>query len=173
MGLSGLAPGDYTIENSGGAFTVEPLIPAQLSLDIQQLAESGEVTTVQVSIHNAGTADAPDLTLVAETVDKDGTVTELTRELVEALAGETEQLLVDIPSPAAGTATLRVRLEDADGQIVAEADPTGLTAPPLNRNVVFSIWQVPVLVPVLALFGAFAAGAAVLAVARRRGQTTV
>lgn len=170
LGVMDLSPGNYVVENSGGTFTVAPLVPAELHLDVRQLVKRGGTAAVQIAVHNAGTADASDLTLVVEAVAKDGTVVDLTRERVEAHAGETSRLFVDIPSSLAGTAILRTRLAGANGQIVAVADPIVLAKPHLNRGTILSIWQTLVLMAVLGLFGAFVAGAAMLAIARRWGQ---
>jgi hypothetical protein len=169
--LAGLVPGKYLVENHDGAFTVTLLRPPQLALEVRQAAGDEGMARAQVSVRNLGTADAPDLTLVAEAVNSSGAIVELAREPVDALAGETVQVLIDSPTTAATGSVLNARLEDATGLIVAISGPTPLVAADIaNNETVFSIAQAPVLLPVIGLFSAFVALAAVLAASRLREQ---
>ena len=170
LGLANLVPGAYAVEKSGGTLTVAPLVPAELNLDVRQFAMSGGTTATQVTVHNAGTADAPGLMLVADTVDEGGTVLELTHKPVDALAEETKEVLLDIPAFATGAAMLRVRLVDAEGRVVAATELTGTANPSGNPDAILSIGRVPALIPVVALFATLLAAAAVLAIARHREQ---
>lgn len=171
LGLTNLAPGAYSVENNADTFAVAALVPPELNLDIRQFAVSGGPAANQVTVSNASLADASGLMLVVDTVDENGTAFELTRKSVDALAKETEEVLLDIPASAAGTATMRVRLEDAKGQVVAATDLTDTANPSGNPDGILSIGQVPVLIPVAALFAIVLAGTAVMAIARRREQS--
>lgn len=173
LGIAGLAAGDYLVVHRQGEFAISPLVSAILSLDMQPLEESETTTTIQIKVQNRSTADAPALMLVAETVAEGETMVELSRVPVDALAGESVQLLLNIPPEASGAVTLRLRLEDTAGQTVATAEQTRLVDSARDHDAIFSIWQVPILLLVLSLFGAFMTGVAVLAITRRREQSTL
>lgn len=173
LALRGLEPGEYAVENHDGTFAVSPLTPAQLSLALQQPAATGDPAPAQFIVQNKGMADASGLTLVAEIVGNDGKAVELALKPVDALAGRTAQVSIDVPFTAGTDAFLRARLEDGAGQVVAELEPTPLLgAPAVSRDAIFSIWQAPIVAPVVGVFAALLALAAVLAVNRRREQAT-
>lgn len=172
LGLNGVAPGRYVVENHDGAFTVAPLSPAQLNLDLRQPA-SNTIPQVQVAVGNTGLDDAPNLTLVVEAQSDDGSIVELSRTPVQALAGETAQVRVDVPSSLAAGSALRGRLEDDQGSVMATGAWTSLSKPePLYRAAIFGLDKAPLLLPVIGLFAAFVATAGLLALAQRRGHTT-
>jgi hypothetical protein len=171
LGLTGLAPGEDLIENHGGVFTVTPLVPPQLSLDVRYFAEGGAAGAAQVTIQNTGSADASGLMLVAESVAGDGAVIELTRQPVDALAGQAARVRVDIPSALAAGAALRAQLEDSEGQLLA-AGELALPAGPATQRApaIFGLLQAPILASVLGLFAGLIALAALLAAIRRGEQ---
>jgi hypothetical protein len=163
-GLAGLEPGEYLVENRGGAFTVVPLLPAELSLDLRQLAGDGVTAPISVTIRNTGLADAPGLVLVAETTGREGDVIELTRREVDALAAQPVQVLVDVPSTVASGTAVRTRLEDGDGRALAAAEPLVLARPDVDPGTaVFGVLQAPFLLPLVGLFALFLSAATLLA----------
>ena len=169
--LDSLSSGEYLVENHAGVFSVSPLVPAQLSLTLRHSAEGGAAAPAQVTIQNTGAADAPGLTLVIEIVDSDGAAIELARKPVDVLAGEAAQVPVDVPSTLAAGGSLRARLEDGSGQVLAELEAASLAgAPNASRDAIFGIGQAPILLLVVGLFAALVALAALLAITRKRGQ---
>lgn len=168
--LSGLAPGEYVVEHRNGMFSVIPLTPPQLALAARQPDLS---KPVQLTIGNTGTADSPGLTLVAEVLLPDGAIVELARKPVDVLAGEDALELVNIPTTIAGQGDLRARLEDGEGEIVAELVPMPLAgAPPADSAAIARLGNEPVLIPVILLF-AFALGfAAYMATGRYRNPAS-
>jgi len=171
LDISGLDPGDYLVTSSDDTFAFTPLIPAQLELLARQFDGTSLATSVQVSTSNNGAADALNMTLVVEIVSTDDHITEVVREPIDALAGETMAALVTIPSNTPAGSALTARLEDATGTVVAEAAPLSLTgAPPAGRVGVFDIGRAPVLWPVVGAFAALLAAAGLMAV-RRREET--
>ncbi len=173
LGLAGLAPGEYLVEYRGDAFSVTPLLPAQLSLEARQLAGDDVTAPFQITIRNTGLADAPRLMLVAEATTSDGELVELTRTPVDALAGEAAQVLIGIPSTVAAGTAIRTRLESGDGQVRVVGAPTALARRHTDPgNAVFSIVQTPLLLPVVGLFAALLVGATLLAIGRGRGRLT-
>lgn len=172
LGLDGIAPGRYVVENHSGAFTVAPLSPAQLNLDLRQPG-GNTIPQVQVIVGNTGLADASNLTLVVEAQDDDGSSVELTRTPVQALAGETVQVKVDIPSFLAAGRALYGRLEDDQGSVVATGEWIALASlEPSYRTAIFGLDQTPLLLPVIGLFAAFVATAGLLALSRWRGHSS-
>lgn len=168
IGLAAAEPGDYLVENRGGVFSLKPLAPAQLTIDLRQLAAGAPV---QVTVGNSGMADVNGLFLVVETPGSDDTPNELLNQPIDALAGETTEALVTIPSNTPAGSTLAVRLEDATGMVVAEAAPLPLPgAPSAGRVGVFDIGRAPVLWPVVGAFATLLAAAGLMAV-RRREET--
>lgn len=171
LGLDGLAPGKYVVENHDGAFTITPLGPSQLSLGIDQSIVESTASPAKIIIDNTGSADASDLILVLEGKNNDGTTIEVARQPVQALAGQTTQAPVDIPSTLAAGGALRARLEDGQGQVVAAGEWTPLSGPDRSyRSAILGINKVPVLLPVACLFAAFVGLGAVLAFRQKQGQ---
>lgn len=171
LGLEGLAPGKYLIETQDGAFLVAPLSPAQLSLTMRQTAQDSTVASAQVTVDNMGSADASDLSLVVQAEIDSGRIVELTRQPLKALAGETTQALVDVPSTLATGGALRAWLEDGQGQVVAAGESTPLSGPDRSyRSAILGINKVPVFLPIAVLFAAFLGLGAVLAFRQQRGQ---
>lgn len=168
IGLAAAESGDYLVENRGGVFSLNPLAPAQLTIDLRQPAAGAPV---QVTVGNSGMADVNGLFLVVETPGSDDTPNELLNQPVDALAGETTEALVTITSNTPAGSALTARLEDATGTVVAEAAPLPLTgAPPAGRVGVFDIGRAPVLWPVVGAFAVLLAAAGLMAV-RRREET--
>lgn len=173
LGVAGLTPGKYVVESRDGAFMVTPQTPAQLSLAVRQATVGGAPSPLQITVANSGGADMRDLTLVVETQDASGKPVELARTTVQALAGQSTQVRVDLPSTLATGATLRVRQEDSQGQVVARgewAPLVGSSTPP--RAAITSPNQVPILAPVAVLFAVFVGMGAALALRRRPGEST-
>jgi hypothetical protein len=165
LGLAGLAPGEYLVENRRGAFSVAPLASAQPALEVRQPDPNAPA---RVAIANSGGTDLLDLELVVEATTADGTVVELLRQPAEALAGETAGALVDIPTALAAGSPIVARLEDAGGRtVVQSASMPAPGAPPADRAAVFTLERAPVLVPVVSLFGIILVLAALLAATRR------
>lgn len=173
MGIRGLGPGKYVVEKLDDALMISPLVPPQLRVDIGQEGRISAATPAQITIGNTGTADASGLTLVVESMNNNGTTIELTRQPVEALAGQTTQVLVDVPSTLASGGALRARLEDSQAQIIAADEWTPLSGSARSyRAAIFGINKAPALWPVAGLFAALIAVAALSAVNRRKGQPT-
>lgn len=171
--LDGLTPGDYLVEHQNAAFTVTPLGSTHVSLNIDQSAGESTASPVRIIINNTGSADSSDLTLVVEAESSEAAAIELTRTSVQALAGETTQVRVDIPSTLAAGGALRVRLEDGQGQVVATGEWKPLSGPDRSyRSAIYSIGKAPVLLPVAGLFAVLITLAALSAVLRRGGQPT-
>lgn len=173
LGVAGLTPGKYVVESRDGAFMVTPQTPAQLSLAVRQATVGGAPPPLQITVANSGGADMRDLTLVVETQDASGKPVELARTTVQALAGQSTQVRVDLPSTLATGATLRVRQEDSQGQVVARgewAPLAGSSTPP--RAAIASLNQVPILAPVAVLFAVFVGMGAALALRRLPGEST-
>lgn len=169
--LTGLSAGEYLVENRDEVFLVSQLEPPRLSLALSPPQIADAVSPVLIAVQNTGLADALDLTLVAEAEVSDGSIVELAHDSVNALAGESEQFPIDIPSKVGTDVNLRVRLEDGQGQVLAELAPTPLTGTPLvSRDAIFSIWQVPIVAPIVGVFAALLALAAWLGASRRREQ---
>lgn len=171
LGLDGLPAGEYVVENHAGAFTVAPLLPAKVSLSVARPAELGAAAPARIVVENTGSADAPGLTLIVEVVLSDGSVMELVRDPVDALAGQATPVLIRIPYSVGHNAGLHTRLEDAEGQVVTVLDPLPLAVPPpANPEGVFGIGRTPTLIPVVGLFAAAIALAAWMAATRRREE---
>jgi hypothetical protein len=165
LGVGGLAPGDYLVERRGGAFFVSPLAPAALAVDVRQSDPAGPVW---IAVGNDGATDVLGLSLIVETELEDGSRFELAAEPVDALADETATTLFTIPSDLPAGQPILVRLESADGQTVAASAPlTVAPRPAAGRQAVFTLERVPVLAPVVALFGIALVLAAILALTRR------
>ena len=171
IGVAELAPGEYVVEYRNDAFTIIPLGLPELSLEVKRFSEDVAALPLQAVVTNNGVGDAFDLVLVAEGVDRDGAVTELTREPVDALAGQTARVLLTMPN-SRHISRLTIRLEDAEGGVMAAAETTGLaTVKEIEGGVIYRLNQAPVLIPVLAGFGALLAAALLLAVrAQREGS---
>jgi hypothetical protein len=92
---------------------------------------------------------------------------------VHALAGQSTQVLVDLPSTMAAGATLRIRQEDSQGQIIA-SDQWALLAKSERpqRSAIASLNQTPILTPVVVLFATFVSLGAALALGRRPEGST-
>lgn len=120
LGIANLAPGDYLVENYGGVFTIKPLIPAQLSLEVHWPTAETTATSAWVIVRNSGLADALDVTLVTEILQSDRGTVDQGRQPVSALAGQEKRVLVRIPPVLMKGMTLRARLEDGDGRTLAE-----------------------------------------------------
>lgn len=173
LGVAGLAPGEYVVEYRNDAFTIAPLTPPALSLQVKQLSEDVAALPLQVVVTNNGVGDASDLVLVAEGVDRDGAVTELTREPVDALAGQTARVLLAMPN-SRHISRLTIRLEDAEGGVMITTVTTGLEGQEeIGADAIYDLAQVLVLMPVLGGFAVLIAIAAVLAVRERREGSAV
>jgi hypothetical protein len=166
LGIAGLAAGEYLVESRAGAFTVAPLVPAQLSV---QISRPDATIPAQVAIANGGAADAPGLELVVEAEAGDEVV-ELLRQPVDILAGATTRTPVDVPSTMAG-ATLVARLQDSNGAILAASPALTLDGAAVDHGAIFSVARAPAMFPIMTLFAALLALATLLAAARRRGST--
>ncbi len=157
LDLAALKPGEYLVRYVDDAFYIAPLMPPALSLAIvlpkvAQEGSSAGAMLLQVTIHNTGTDDALGLTLIAAATAVEGATTELTREPVDALAGEAAQVLISIPSTATGS-VLHVHIEDADGQVLTTAAPMSLAIPSRTaRDTISSVAQRPILLPLMGLF---------------------
>jgi len=167
LGLAGLPTGEYLVENRDGAFSIRPLTPAQLTIDLRQPAADA---SVQVVVENTGAADANGLFLVVETSRTGGASTQLLYQPVDALAGESTRALVTVPSNTLAGSVLSAHLEDDMGLIIAEATPLLLPdAPSAGHSTIFSISHVPALWPVVGAFAALLAVAGLMAI-RRQGD---
>jgi hypothetical protein len=165
LGVGGLAPGDYLVERRGGAFFVSPLVPAALAVDVRQPDPAGPVW---LAVGNDGATDVLGLSLIVETELEDGSRFELAAVPVDALAGETTTTLFTIPSNLPAGRPILARLESEDGQTVAAGAPlTVAPRPATGGQTVFTLDRVPVLAPVVALFGIALVLAAVLSLTRR------
>src|SRR5690606_24301646 len=163
LGVAGLTPGEYVVEYRNDAFTVAPLTPPEMSLQVKRLSEDVAALPLQVVVTNDGTGDAPGLVLVAEAKNSDGVVTELTREPVDALSGETAHVLLDVPN-SHNSSRLTIRLENAEGGVIA-AEMMGLAGEKeIEGEAIYSLEQKPVLIPVLVGFAVLLATATALAV---------
>jgi hypothetical protein len=134
-----------------------------MSLQVKRLSEDVAALPLQVVVTNDGTGDAPGLVLVAEAKNSDGVVTELTREPVDALSGETAHVLLDVPN-SHNSSRLTIRLENAEGGVIA-AEMMGLAGEKeIEGEAIYSLEQKPVLIPVLVGFAVLLATATALAV---------
>lgn len=167
LGLTGLAAGEYLVARRGETFTVTELIPPQPAVEAYQLPDGGPV---RVTVSNTGTADAIGLELMVEAKSA-GEVVELLRQPIDALAGETAQVLVNVPSTMAGT-NLVAQLQDPDGAIVANSATLALNDVVIDHSAIFSIDRAPAMLPIAALFAALLALATLLAATRRRRSVT-
>lgn len=167
LGLGDLPAGQYVVENRGGVFHVAPMAPAQLAIDVQPPAVNG---VTQITVGNSGTADATNLELIVEIVAGDKVVVELSREPVDARAGEMARQLVTIPSNIRAGYYLSARLEDSAGETVVVSRPLSLAGPAAEHAGEFTLSRIPVLIPVLGSFSVLLALAALLAVMRRGRQ---
>lgn len=167
LGLGDLPAGQYVVENRDGVFHVAPMAPAQLTIDVQPPAVNG---ATQITVGNSGTADATDLELIVEVMAGDKVVVELSREPVDARAGEMARQLVTIPSNMRAGYYLSARLEDSVGETVVVSRPLSLAGPAAEHTGEFTLSRIPVLIPVLGSFSVLLALAALLAVMRRGRQ---
>lgn len=170
--LKTLPPTDPDAWETQRTQTVAPYIPAKLGLDVRPLSGVRGVPAVRVTVHNGGTADAPGLVLVAQTGDEGEAVEEIFRTPVDLLAGENEQLWIDVPLPPGRSVMVQVHLEDGEGNVLAVADPATVVAPPLNPDAVLDFSHVPILLPLVALFATLVSLATVLATADRSGHSS-
>jgi hypothetical protein len=153
--IEGLSPGSYLVEYQNDEFTVSPLVPPRLSLDIRRQHASAPA---QVVITNKGPADATTLTLFIEIETDDTSYIELTRKPVEVLAGERLRLLVDIPAALDTGSSLTARLVDAEEVVVAVSPALVLVAPEVSRSeAIWSLASMPHLIVVFGLFAGFLA----------------
>lgn len=172
LGLNGVEPGRYVVQNQNSVFTVAPFNPAQLSIDVRQAVVISAAPPLQITIDNTGSADALDLILVVEAESNGGRTIELARTSVQAPAGQTTFVPVDIPSTIAAGSTLRIRQEDSQGQVIATGEWAPLAGSAIsNPTAIFGIQKTPILLPVIGTFAALIALAALLAATRRRGHT--
>jgi hypothetical protein len=170
MGIDGLAPGDYLVQAQAGAFTVQPLLPSRLSLELQQLSSrAGVPARIQITVRNTGLADAPPLTLYAEAVGFEGEALELAHERVAVLAGQAPQVLLDVPSTVAAGSEIRAWMEDLDGRVWVGADPLLLAGPEAPAGEpIWSILWMPYFLPLIGLAALFLAVAVFVAVGQRQ-----
>lgn len=174
LGLDTPEPGKYVVENNGRMFSVTPLVPVQLSLDVRQAAVGSTAPSLQITLDNTGSADALDLILVVEAESNNGSIIELARTTVQVLAGQTTRVPVNVPSTIATGSTLRIRQEDSQGQIIATGEWAPLTGSDITSpTAVFGILKAPILLPVVGMFAALVALAALIAFTRGREQPTL
>lgn len=167
IGLSNISPGNYLIEHSNDQFTVSPLVPPDLNLDIDFASVGDASSTALINVENRGTADAPDLSLVIESLQENGTISEISRTIIDAPGGETERMLIDIPIPSSAATILQVRLEDPEGQVITVDSPMIPEEPTAAKNAMATLWQAPAVVPVLLLFALVVAATTVIVLMRR------
>lgn len=171
LAVGGLSPADYVVEYDNDTFVVTPLIPAQLILDVHPDTSNRSGSPLQVAIINAGSGDATGLTLVAEAQGNSGMAAELARMPVQALAGQTTRVLLDVPSTSVTVETLRIRLEDHQGRELAVSHWAPQGEPIASRRAFAAgLGENPFLLPLIGLLAVLAAMTALLAAGRWREQ---
>jgi hypothetical protein len=122
LGVRGREPGAYAVTYDR-TYSIAPLTPPQLSLSVQLPQQAGQAPNapipVRVQATNQGTQDIRGLTLVAE-ARQGGAPIEVARQPIDILAGQPVDATFTWQPVLLGDWQLDVRLEDADGHVVAQ-----------------------------------------------------
>jgi hypothetical protein len=122
LGVRGREPGTYVVTYDR-TYSIAPLTPPQLSLLVRLPQQVGQAPNAPISVHvqaaNRGTQDIGELTLVAE-ARHGGPPIEVARQPIDILSGQPTDATFSWQPVLLGDWQLDLRLEDADGHIVAQ-----------------------------------------------------
>jgi hypothetical protein len=152
LGLGKLEARQYVVTYDG-QFTIQPLTPPNLSVDIQAPPDrdlrTDRVVPIQIDVTNTGLDDTTHDTLKVVAV-YDGKSEELSQQTVDLLSEKPTRIALNWQPRASGQWQIRVRVEDTRGAVLAAksrtVDVTGGTATTEQGVLLISTsdhWQVP------------------------------
>jgi hypothetical protein len=116
--LAGSKPGEYVVTSSDGFFSVQPLAPARVALEMGLESSEDSLRTLQVQINNQGLTDLLGVRSSFAQVCED-LAQELEGEAVDLYAGASRDVSVLLPIPTGRTCTLTAQVLDREGTVVA------------------------------------------------------